>query len=175
MLPMVGDGSSRVPQQTMAEQVHVYDGETRRVFIVGAPPTPVYVPTWARMSRVPKPSINGLLTGKSAGLVLPLRDALSELAMQLGQPIDVVSGRRTRLEQEVLYQHFLAGIGNLSALPGTSHHETGEAADVYVGGIALAEVPRARAIGVSVGLEFPVSGEPWHVELVDGGAPPGDG
>lgn len=115
---------------------------------------------------MPTFAAQGMLTGKSAGLAGPLQFAMTQLAIRLGQPIEVVSGRRTRSEQEILYRRFLAGVGNLSAVPGTSRHESGQAADAYVGATALADVPGARAICSSLGLGFPVPGEPWHVELV---------
>ncbi|MCW2961104.1 MAG: penicillin-resistant DD-carboxypeptidase, partial [Thermoleophilia bacterium] len=87
-------------------------------------------------------------------------------ATALGRPIDVVSGHRTRAEQADLYRRFTSGTGNLAAVPGTSRHEHGDAADVYVGGVALADVPGAALLAQLGGLGFPVPGEPWHVEAV---------
>lgn len=104
------------------------------------------------------------VTGKDAGLGPSLSAGLEGLAVLIGKPLTVISGNRTRDEQEALYRRFLAGTGNLAAVPGTSRHETGDAADVYIDGVALASYPGARAKAESLGLGFPVPGEPWHVE-----------
>lgn len=106
------------------------------------------------------------LTGDLDGLDPQLRASLESVATQLGRSVEIVSGARTRAEQEVLYQKYLAGTGNLAAVPGTSRHESGRAADVYVDGVALADVPGGREAASAVGLGFPVPGEAWHVEPV---------
>lgn len=106
------------------------------------------------------------VTGDLEGLDPALRAALEQVAEQLGKPLDVISGLRTRAEQEELYRRYKAGTGNLAAVPGTSRHESGHAADVYIDGVALANVPGARAAAAAAGLGFPVPGEAWHVEPV---------
>lgn len=90
------------------------------------------------------------------------------LGQKIGKPLHVLSGNRTREEQEALYAKYLNGTGNLAARPGTSNHEDGKAADVYVGkgGPALQTVAGKEA--EALGLGFPVGGEPWHVENVSG-------
>lgn len=108
----------------------------------------------------------GALTGDIEGLGASISAGLEGLALALGKDLVVISGARTRAEQEVLYARYLAGTGNLAAVPGTSRHETGEAADVYVDGVALADVPGARRLAATLGLGFPVPGEGWHVERV---------
>lgn len=113
------------------------------------------------------------VTGDTSGISPLVTGRLDEVAHQLGAPISVVSGWRTNHEQSKLYRQYLAGTGNLAAVPGTSMHERGRAADVYVDGVALANVPAARRIARAHGLHFPVAGEPWHVELV--GDPQGSG
>jgi D-alanyl-D-alanine carboxypeptidase len=104
------------------------------------------------------------LTGDLTGLNPELRAGLEQVAAKLGTKLNVLSGNRTRAEQEELYQRFLNGTGNLAAPPGTSRHESGRAADVYVNGVALADVPGARKAAATAGLGFPVPGEAWHVE-----------
>ncbi|MCW2962469.1 MAG: penicillin-resistant DD-carboxypeptidase [Thermoleophilia bacterium] len=113
-----------------------------------------------------QPVANSRLTGDLDGLDPELRASLEQVAAQLGRSIEVVSGARTRSEQEVLYQKYLDGTGNLAAVPGTSRHESGRAADVYVDGVALADVPGGRAAASALGLGFPVPGEAWHIEPV---------
>lgn len=108
----------------------------------------------------------GALTGDIKGLGPSISAGLEGLALALGKDLVVISGARTFAEQQVLYARFQAGTGNLAAVPGTSRHETGEAADVYVDGVALADVPGARRAAAMLGLGFPVPGEPWHVERV---------
>lgn len=104
------------------------------------------------------------LTGDTSGLNDTLRAALEQVAQQLGQPVEVKSGFRSRAEQAELYQRYLNGTGNLAAPPGSSNHESGNAADVYVNGVALANAPGGRAAATAAGLGFPVGGEPWHTE-----------
>jgi uncharacterized protein YcbK (DUF882 family) len=113
-----------------------------------------------------QPASASMVRGDTAGLDPKLATALEQVARQIGKPIDVISGARTRDEQAELYRRFLNGTGNLAAKPGTSQHETGTAADVYVNGTALADVPGAREAAAAAGLGFPVPGEAWHVEPV---------
>lgn len=113
------------------------------------------------------------LTGDTSGVAAILTSRLDALARDLGTPIEVVSGWRTNHEQSQLYQKYLAGTGNLAAVPGTSLHEVGRAADVYVDGVPLAKVPGAIELARAYGMHFPVPGEAWHVELV--GDPQGSG
>jgi hypothetical protein len=104
------------------------------------------------------------LTGDVSGLSDKLRAGLEQVAQQLGQTVEIKSGLRSRAEQAVLYQKYLNGTGNLAAPPGSSNHESGNAADVYVNGVALADAPGGRAAAAAAGLGFPVGGEPWHTE-----------
>jgi hypothetical protein len=72
----------------------------------------------------------------------------------------IVSGFRTRAEQAALFE----AKPGLAALPGSSHHELGLAADL---GYSSEEAERdAHARASSCGLRFPVSYEPWHVEPI---------
>ena len=81
--------------------------------------------------------------------------------------IRIVSGLRTRAEQERLYAAYLNGTGNLAAVPGTSRHETGNAADcgvVLYGYTSLCEFPGAVAALRANRLAATVYSEPWHIE-----------
>jgi secretion/DNA translocation related TadE-like protein len=70
----------------------------------------------------------------------------------------IVSGFRTHAEQAALYELK----PDLAAPPGHSNHELGLAADL---GFATDEGRRrAHLVAYGCGLEFPVDGEPWHVE-----------
>lgn len=105
------------------------------------------------------------LTGDVQGLNPDLLSKLAQVGQRLGKKLSISSGFRSRQEQEVLYQKYLNGTGNLAAKPGTSNHESGNAADVQVDGQDLASNPQAKAAALEVGLHFPVPGEPWHVEV----------
>ncbi len=104
------------------------------------------------------------LKGDLDGLDPGLRAGLEQVAERLGKQIDVVSGHRSYDEQAALYQKYLNGTGNLAARPGTSNHESGNAADVYIDGVALGSVAGGREAAAAAGLHFPVRGEAWHVE-----------
>jgi secretion/DNA translocation related TadE-like protein len=70
----------------------------------------------------------------------------------------IVSGFRTHAEQAALYRRK----PDLAAPPGHSMHELGLAADLgYPSASARAA---AHAAAPECGLDFPVDGEPWHVE-----------
>lgn len=87
---------------------------------------------------------------------------LEALAASKGMHFHITSGRRTYAEQERLW----AGRGSNPypvARPGTSRHETGNAADVVIGGRAIQTVFSAaelRAAGLA-----PLAGDAVHVEL----------
>lgn len=104
------------------------------------------------------------VTGKLKGVDPKLIRALDQVGREIGKPIEVISGFRSRADQARLYEMYLNGTGNLAAPPGSSNHETGDAADVYVDGVALANVPGALDAAKRAGLHFPVPGEAWHVE-----------
>ena len=91
-------------------------------------------------------------------------------AREMRQKWNVNSGVRTYAEQVVLYERYLNGTGALAAVPGTSNHERGLAADVSVrtrkGLVPVGKSPRRRAALAKRGLGFPVKGESWHVESV---------
>lgn len=95
-----------------------------------------------------------------------LGDKLDAVALELGITIHVISGARTLAEQEILYDLYKRGLGNLAAKPNANApHIRGIAADAYVNGVALRNVRGAAAACERHGLHFPVSIEAWHVEL----------
>lgn len=102
-------------------------------------------------------------------------------ARDCGQVWHVTSGYRSYAEQKALYRRNMNPYTGrprpgrpLTAKPGTSNHEGGNAADVSVltrRGRTMVYVPiadsaRRRNACRKRGLYFPVSGEPWHMELV---------
>lgn len=112
-----------------------------------------------------KAKIGKWLTGDVEGLDPKLLDRLAQLGERMGEKLQIISGHRSRQEQEVLYQKYLNGTGNLAAKPGSSNHESGNAADVNIGGVSLQKNAKAARLAAELGLSFPVPGEPWHVEL----------
>lgn len=98
--------------------------------------------------------------------------ALNEVGRRLKRKLFIREGLRTRARQQELWEWGLRTYGypavlNYVARPGTSRHETGDAADVGVGsenGTNLGDYPGARQACAAVGLLFPMSWEPWHVE-----------
>jgi len=84
---------------------------------------------------------------------------LIKLAKASGEPLHVNSGFRTYNEQVESYKDYQEG-GTLAAVPGTSNHEFGLAADIDL-------TANQNALLSKFGLGLPVEGEPWHVELTD--------
>ncbi len=107
------------------------------------------------------------VTGDIEGLNEDLLNRLAQVGEKLGVPVHITSGFRSREEQERLYQMYLNGTGNLAAKPGTSKHETGNAADCSIGGVNIGAYPGAIDAMREVGLGLPVGGENWHVEISD--------
>lgn len=113
-----------------------------------------------RRGRIPGYAIGG----KVSGLNPKFLAALHAFNAAAGGRFSVLSGLRSRAEQEVLYRRYLAGTGNLAARPGTSRHESGNAADLTPSSARDTHGALARRFG----LHFPVPGEAWHVELAGG-------
>ncbi len=105
------------------------------------------------------------VTGDTDGLNAALLNKLAQVGQKIGKKVSITSGFRSRAEQTRLYNLYKAGKGNLAAKPGTSKHESGNAADCSVGGVNLGSDPKARAAALEVGLCFPVPGEPWHIQV----------
>lgn len=107
--------------------------------------------------------------GDVGGLNSGLMSRLNAWSAAVGSNMSVTSGLRTRSEQVVLYNRYLSGNGPVAARPGTSRHESGNAAD-------LAGIFRrgysAGARAAEFGLRYTVPSENWHVEA-QGGAQTG--
>jgi len=94
------------------------------------------------------------------------------VARDLGMRAYIRCGKRSFFEQSALWRAFVARgkRAPLVARPGTSRHETGNAADVQLvdkhGRMRnIGDVPGARAELKARGLCLPVPGESWHVEI----------
>ena len=84
--------------------------------------------------------------------------AMIEAAKRDGVDLKITSANRSRQEQEVLYQKYLNGTGNLAAKPGSSNHESGLAID-------FTNTPGAHAWLAKNAGRFGLKnlpGEPWH-------------
>lgn len=84
--------------------------------------------------------------------------AMIQAARRDGVDLKINSAHRSRQQQEVLYQKYLNGTGNLAARPGTSNHESGQAIDFA--NTRGAHAWLARNAG-RFGLKN-LPGEPWH-------------
>lgn len=83
-------------------------------------------------------------------------------------------GWRSRQRQTELWNAYVARgyAPPLTARPGTSNHESGNAADVSLflagtdhGYVNFGNSERVRRLMKKTGLCLPVTGEPWHVEI----------
>lgn len=103
------------------------------------------------------------LPGADPDLQEPLATRLLGLLEHFDGRLMILSGRRSRGEQQKLYDAYIAG-GNPAAKPGTSLHEKGLAAD-----LALFDGLTWRLVHAEAdirGLRFPIVDpyEPWHIE-----------
>ena len=98
------------------------------------------------------------------GTFEPLASRLQKL-MNAIPGLQIISGFRSRAQQQSLYDRYLSGNGNLAAPPGNSNHERGLAADL--GPRSL--LPRAHALAGQFGLHWPVRGEDWHIQAARDG------
>jgi hypothetical protein len=97
--------------------------------------------------------------------------ALNALA-QAGYDVRVTSGYRTYKKQAGLYDRYVKSgfnIRYIAAKPGTSNHETGNAADVYVNGMPVDQSPGALAILKKYGLVADVKGDHEHLDYIGAG------
>ena len=114
------------------------------------------------------------LEGVNATLASAIQRLIAEAPFRIG----ISSGFRTRAQQQALYNRYKAGKGALAAAPGRSNHEHGNAVDLdYPDDPAQrrAAVQWVRQNAARFGIHFPVRGEDWHAELIDGDAHPGAG
>jgi hypothetical protein len=97
--------------------------------------------------------------GARAGLAPAMLAALDRADQLLGRSVPVVSGYRSRAEQEELWNRRHLNPYPV-ALPGTSLHEVGLAIDV-----PLSEVPALLGVAAAAGLCQPLpQGDPVHFE-----------
>lgn len=85
-----------------------------------------------------------------------------EMPAELQGTITIKSAYRSIEEQEILYERYLAGEGNLAAPPGKSNHNHGRAFDLtfHVDAARLWAHDNAERFG----LNFPIASEAWHIE-----------
>jgi hypothetical protein len=104
------------------------------------------------------------LPGADPDLQEPLATRLLGLLEHFGGRLMIRSGRRSRGEQQKLYDAWVAGEGNYAAVPGFSAHERGAAADLAV--FDGLKWPLVHAEADIRGLRFPIVDpyEPWHIE-----------
>ncbi len=111
-----------------------------------------------RHMELPHHQVGSGLAGSTAGLNPEFLRRFNLYSDRVGG-LRIVSGFRSRAQQERLYALYLSGRGNLAARPGTSKHERGLAIDH-----APHSTPSMRQIARDFRLHYPVRGEPWHVE-----------
>ena len=122
---------------------------------------------WKRWVRGDTENVNPKLLRRLARIARDLTKHYHDTGgnKRLRHSVLVNSGYRTRAEQQVLYDRYLRNGYPITAFPGTSRHETGNAVDVNLltpNGIR-ASISRTRLR--KYGLKAPVAGEPWHIEL----------
>lgn len=109
-----------------------------------------------------KARLGSLIGGSTTGLVPEFLRAFSAYSAAVG-PLSIVSGFRTREQQQVLYDRYRRGVPGQApaARPGTSNHERG---------LAIDHSPRSTAAmrdrATAFGLRYPMGHEPWHVQPV---------
>jgi Putative Flp pilus-assembly TadE/G-like/D-alanyl-D-alanine carboxypeptidase len=102
--------------------------------------------------------------GDRAGLAPAMLAALARADSLLGRPVQVVSGLRTRAEQEALWERRHTNPYPV-ARPGTSDHERGLAID-----IPRSDVPAVLAVAAGAGLCQPLPDtDPVHFVACPGG------
>jgi hypothetical protein len=114
-------------------------------------------PTFPKATPGQYPHLDGDLDGNPELLA-----KLEALAAQKGMRFHLTSGLRTTAEQQRLWDNRGSNPYPV-AQPGTSRHESGNAADVTIGGRAIQDVISAaelRAAGIA-----PLAGDAVHVEL----------
>lgn len=101
-----------------------------------------------------------LFPSASAGLAPPMIRAIAEAERLLGEPVPIVSGYRSRSEQQALWDARHSNPYPVAA-PGSSNHERGVAID-----IPSSFVGRLRQVAALVGLcqPLPVT-DPVHFEM----------
>lgn len=91
-----------------------------------------------------------------------------------GGKLSLTEGYRSLADQQKRYAAYRAGRGNLAALPGTSVHGLGNAADIASGGQAWLRNNGSQFGWYPTGLGF-AQREPWHFEYKGAQGPSGAG
>jgi hypothetical protein len=118
-------------------------------------------------------AISGLNPAFAQALTALYNAAPPEVQAELG----LNSAYRSPEVQRVLWEKS-DKTGRTVAAPGRSKHQSGLAADLYGfglsggGQVSQATKDWVKANAAAHGLYFPMSYEPWHVQLQDGGAAP---
>lgn len=105
----------------------------------------------------------GAIEGKIAGLVPEFLARLGAWNQAVGGKYWVNSGYRSIAHQWALW-NTSDKTGRMVAYPGRSRHNFGTAADLAPGTTAA-----ARAMASAFGLSFPMSYEPWHIQMLKSG------
>lgn len=121
------------------------------------------------------------LTGLNPRLVESMGAMFAAAPPEIRDTLRITSGYRSPEKQAELYAEALKKYGSPAAArkwvapPGKSNHNHGTATDLKYMGDAAREWAHANA--ANYGLAFPLSNEPWHIELADarGGAAPAAG
>jgi|GEM_PF-4584140 len=102
-------------------------------------------------------------TSVDVSLVDPFATRLLGLLEHYGGRVLIVSGRRSRAEQQALRDKWADGLGAYAALPGSSLHERGAAADLRIvaAGLSWRSVHAEAEIR---GVRFPLWDEDWHAQ-----------
>jgi peptidoglycan hydrolase-like protein with peptidoglycan-binding domain len=96
--------------------------------------------------------------------------AMQSAARAAGINLTATSGFRTMEQQQVLYQMYLNGTGNLAAKPGYSNHQGGVSMDIGgIGGYGTSAYNWLKANAGRFGYQNDVGGEPWHWTYKGGG------
>jgi len=103
------------------------------------------------------------LPGDSTGLNPGLEEKLRKM-FQENPRLTINSGFRTYEEQVAVYNKFISGKGPQAAKPGSSRHESGNAADIG----PASEYGWLAANAARFGLAKTVASEPWHFEDAGG-------
>ena len=105
----------------------------------------------------------GGIGGKTAGLIPEFLARLGMWNQALGGIYSVFSGFRSIAEQTILWNRSDKS-GRMVARPGSSRHNFGTAADLAPGTTAA-----HRALAPAFGMSFPMSYEPWHIQMLRSG------
>lgn len=122
---------------------------------------------WMTFDTPAHAAINPDLRGRLAAYI---RDVIK-------RKVAFAAGFRSRAEQQILWDRYKAGAGNLAAMPGTSWHEFGFACDVnnpaqYAPLAADYKLPPAQQAMRAYGICIPLwagstSKEPWHIQPIE--------